>query len=66
MLTGRGGRPLRPDTVTSRFNRLAVAAGVRPIGPYQVRQLLVSSLPDEPHAASGRVTASPDATKSAM
>jgi len=27
MFTGRGGRPLRPDTVTSRFNRLAVAAG---------------------------------------
>jgi integrase len=30
MFTGRTGRPLRPDNVTSRFNRLAVAAGVAP------------------------------------
>jgi integrase len=44
MFTGRGGRPLRPDNVTSRFNRLAVAAGVRPIGPHQVRHLLACSL----------------------
>jgi hypothetical protein len=46
MFTGRGGRPLRPDTVTSRFNRLAVGAGVRAIGPHQVRNLLASSLLD--------------------
>jgi hypothetical protein len=37
MSTGRGGQPLRPDDVTSRFNQLAVAAGVRPIGPHQIR-----------------------------
>jgi hypothetical protein len=46
MFTGRGGQPLRPDNVTSRFNQLAVAAGVRPIGPHQVRHLLASSLLD--------------------
>jgi integrase len=44
MFTGRGGQPLRPDNVTSRFNQLAVAAGVRPIGPHQIRHLLASSL----------------------
>ena len=33
MFTGRGGQPLRPDNVSSRFNQLAVAAGVRPLGP---------------------------------
>jgi integrase len=47
MFTGRTGRPLRPDSVTSRFNQLAVAAGVRPIGPHQVRHLLVSTLLDD-------------------
>ncbi|GAA1575674.1 hypothetical protein GCM10009827_116900 [Dactylosporangium maewongense] len=46
MFTGRTGRPLRPDNVTSRFNRLAADAGVRSIGPHQVRHLLVSSLLD--------------------
>jgi integrase len=44
MFTGRGGQPLRPDYVTGRFNQLAVAAGVRPIGPHQIRHLLASSL----------------------
>ncbi|WP_344508941.1 tyrosine-type recombinase/integrase [Dactylosporangium maewongense] len=47
MFTGRTGQPLRPDNVTSRFNRLAARAGVRPIGPHQVRHLLVSSLLDD-------------------
>jgi len=47
MFTGRTGRPLRPDSVTSRFNHLAAGAGVRPIGPHQVRHLLVSSLLDD-------------------
>jgi integrase len=46
MFTGRTGQPLRPDNVTSRFNRLAVAAGVRPIRPHQIRHLLASSLLD--------------------
>lgn len=46
MFKGRGGRPLRPDNVTSRFNRLAVAAGVPAMGPHQVRRLLASSLLD--------------------
>jgi integrase len=46
IFTGRGGQPLRPDNVTRRFNQLAVAAGVRPIGPHQVRHLLASSLLD--------------------
>jgi integrase len=46
VFTGRGAQPLRPDNVSSRFNRLAVAAGVRPIGPHQIRHLLASSLLD--------------------
>ena len=46
MFTGRTGRPLRPDNVTGRFNQLAAAAGVRPIGPHQIRHLLASSLLD--------------------
>jgi integrase len=46
MFTGRCGRPLRPDNVSGRFNRLAAAAGVQPIGPHQVRHLLASSLLD--------------------
>lgn len=33
MFTGRTGQPLRPDNLSSRFNQLAIAAGVRPIGP---------------------------------
>ena len=28
MFTGRTGRPLRPDNVTSRFNTIAVAVGM--------------------------------------
>jgi integrase len=46
MFTGRCGQPVRPDNVGSRCNRLAVGAGVRPIGPHQVRHLLASSLLD--------------------
>jgi hypothetical protein len=46
VFTGRGGRPLRPDNVSGRFNRFAVGAGVRAIGPHQVRHLLASSLLD--------------------
>jgi integrase len=46
MFTGRTGRPLRPDNVSSRFNQLAVAAGVRPVGPHQIRHLLASTLLD--------------------
>jgi integrase len=46
MFAGRGGQPLRPDDVTSRFNQLAVAAGVRPIGPHKIRHLLASTLLD--------------------
>lgn len=46
MFTGRTGQPLRADNVSSRFNRLAVAAGVRPIGPHQIRHLLASTLLD--------------------
>jgi integrase len=46
MFTGRTGRPLRPDNVTHRFNQLAVAAGVRPIGPHQIRHLIASTLLD--------------------
>jgi integrase len=46
LFTGRSGQPLRPDNVTSRFNKLARAAGVPPIGPHQIRHLLASSLLD--------------------
>ncbi len=46
MFVGRRGGPLRPDNVTGRFNQLAVAAGVRAIGPHQVRHLIASSLLD--------------------
>lgn len=46
MFTGRTGQPLRPDNVTNRFNQLAAGAGVRPIGPHQIRHLLASSLLD--------------------
>jgi integrase len=47
MFLGRTGLPLRPDNVTGRFNQLAAAAGVRPIGPHQVRHLLASTLLDD-------------------
>jgi hypothetical protein len=46
LFTGRTGRPLRPDNLTDRFNRLAVAAKVRPIRPHQIRYLIASSLLD--------------------
>jgi integrase len=46
LFTGRTGRPLRPDNLTDRFNKLAVAAGVRPIGPHQIRHLTASALFD--------------------
>jgi integrase len=46
MFTGRWGQPLRPDNVSGRFNRLAVGAGVRPIGPHQIRHLIASNLLD--------------------
>ncbi|GAA1834551.1 hypothetical protein GCM10009682_61100 [Luedemannella flava] len=46
VFTGRTGQPLRPDNVTSRFNQLARAAGVRPLGPHQIRHLLASNLLD--------------------
>ncbi|WP_234359211.1 site-specific integrase [Plantactinospora sp. BC1] len=46
MFTGRTGQPLRPDNVTNRFNQLANRAGVRPIGPHQIRHLLASTYLD--------------------
>jgi hypothetical protein len=46
LFIGRMGRPLRPDNLTDRFNQLAVAANVRPIGPHQIRHLIASSLLD--------------------
>ena len=46
LFTGRTGRPMRPDNVTDRFNQLAVAAGVRPLGPHQIRHLIASNLLD--------------------
>lgn len=38
---------MRPDNVTDRFNKLVVGAGVRPIGPHQVRLLIASALLDD-------------------
>jgi integrase len=46
LFTGRTGEPMRPDNLTDRFNDLAVAAGVRPLGPHQVRRLVASNLLD--------------------
>ncbi|MFF5229534.1 tyrosine-type recombinase/integrase [Dactylosporangium sp. NPDC000521] len=43
----RTGRPLRPDNVTDRFDKLVVGAGVRPIGPHQVRHLIASTMLDD-------------------
>lgn len=38
---------MRPENVTDRFNKLAIGAGVRPIGPHQVRHLIASTLLDD-------------------
>jgi integrase len=46
LFTGRTGRHLRPDNVTGRFNQVAAAAGVRPLGPHQIRHLIASNLLD--------------------
>jgi hypothetical protein len=46
LFAGRWGQPIRPDNLTDRFNQLAVAAQVRPIGPHQIRHLIASSLLD--------------------
>jgi integrase len=46
LFAGRTGRPLRPDNLTGRFNQLAEAAEVRPIGPHQIRHLIASTLLD--------------------
>ncbi|GAA3247131.1 tyrosine-type recombinase/integrase [Dactylosporangium siamense] len=46
MFTGRQGQPLRRDNVTNRFNQLAVSAGVRPLGPHQIRHVVASNLLD--------------------
>lgn len=35
--------PLRPDNITDRFNKLSAAAGVRVLGPHQVRHMLAWS-----------------------
>jgi integrase len=37
---------MRPDNVTDRFNQLAAAAEVRPLGPHQIRHLIASNLLD--------------------
>jgi integrase len=46
LFTGRTGQPMRPDNLTDRFNQLAVAAKVRPLGPHQIRHMLASNLLD--------------------
>jgi integrase len=46
LFIGRTGRHLRPDNVTDRFSQVAVAAGVRLLGPHQVRHLIASNLLD--------------------
>jgi integrase len=46
LFVGRTGQPIRPDNLTDRFNQLAEAATVRPIGPHQVRHLIASTLLD--------------------
>lgn len=46
LFTGRTRQPIRPDNLTDRFNQLAVAAGVRPLGPHQIRHLIASNLLD--------------------
>jgi integrase len=46
LFAGRTGQPIRPDNLTDRFNQLAEAAKVRPIGPHQIRHLIASTLLD--------------------
>jgi integrase len=46
LFAGRRGQPIRPDNLTDRFNQLAEAAKVRPIGPHQIRHLIASTLLD--------------------
>ncbi|PRY18877.1 tyrosine-type recombinase/integrase [Pseudosporangium ferrugineum] len=46
VFAGRWGQPIRPDNLTDRFNQLASAANVRPIGPHQIRHLIASTLLD--------------------
>jgi len=46
LFTGRTGLPLRPDNLTDRFNQLAGDAGVRAIGPHQIRHMLATGLLD--------------------
>ena len=46
LFAGRTGQPIRPDNLTDRFNQLAEAARVRPIGPHQIRHLIASMLLD--------------------
>ena len=46
LFTGRSCQPMWPDNLTDRFNELAVAAGVGPIGPHQIRHLIASSMLD--------------------
>jgi integrase len=46
LFTGRSCQPMRPDNLTDRFNEIAVAAKVRPIGPHQIRHLIASSMLD--------------------
>ena len=46
LFAGRTGQPIRPDNLTDRFNQLAEAATVRPIGPHQIRHLIASTLLD--------------------
>ncbi|MBL7261586.1 site-specific integrase [Actinoplanes sp. LDG1-01] len=46
VFAGRWGQPIRPDNLTDRFNQLAAAAKVRPIGPHQIRHLIASTLLD--------------------
>ena len=46
LFTGRTGQPIRPDNLTDRFNQLAEATKVRPIGPHQIRHRIASTLLD--------------------
>ncbi|MEV0902163.1 hypothetical protein [Actinoplanes sp. NPDC049802] len=48
LFTGRTGQLMRPDNLTDRFNQLAVAAKVRPLGPHQIRHMLASNLLSRP------------------